>query len=76
MTIRHNKTLGQLSYWAVGGVSAASEVAIRLNGLPAILMNADAARDIAAALISEADAGSTVQPVPFRQRAKGSAAAG
>ena len=75
MTTKHNKTLVQMSYWAVGRASAGSEVAIKLNDFPAILMNASTARDVAAALISEADAASQTKPRAVPQPFKDSTSA-
>jgi hypothetical protein len=60
-----------LSYWAVGRHEQTSQVAIKLNDLPPILMSVDNAREVAAALNSEADAVTPSRPrapdVPSRR---------
>lgn len=56
------QALVQLSYWAVGRHAQTSQVAFKLNDLPPILMSVDTARELAAALKSEADAVAPARP--------------
>jgi hypothetical protein len=48
--------LTSLSFWAVGRVAEAAEIAMKLNDFPPVLMSPDNAREIAEALTSEANA--------------------
>ena len=45
-----------VAFWAVGRLAETSQVAIKINDLPPVLMSAEQAKEIAAALKSEVHA--------------------
>jgi hypothetical protein len=61
-------TLVPVSYWAVGRLPETSQVAIKLNDLPPIHMSAENAREIAAALKSEAHASTVARLMKAPER--------
>jgi hypothetical protein len=50
MTAKSNKIPAPLSFWAVARLTDTSQVAIKLNDLPPVLMSLEDAREIATAL--------------------------
>jgi hypothetical protein len=61
-----------ISHWAVGRLPETTQVAIKLGNFPPILISVDNAKEIAAALKSEADAVSCTPAVvpPSRTKTK------
>lgn len=59
-----------VSFWAVGRVAETAQVAIKFNDLPPILMSVENAREIAAALKSEAHASAVARLMSPKQSAR------
>jgi hypothetical protein len=53
MVALSTEALATVSFWAVGKLAGSSQVAIKFNDLPPVLMSAEAAREFAAAVNAE-----------------------